>query len=61
MVVSWAACGGSSGQLSFWKSNEPLPSRSSRVGSASAPLMPKAVKEGPMPRTATILGALPRQ
>src|SRR5213079_1197288 len=50
---------GLSCQLSFWKSNAPLPSRSSRIGSASTSLMPELTSDGPMPRTATSLGALP--
>src|ERR1700730_7165035 len=38
---------------------KPVGPCSSSTGSASAPGTPKAVKEGPIPRTITCLGALP--
>src|SRR5439155_1384715 len=46
-------------QSSFAKINEPLLSRSSRVGSASASVIPKGVSDGPMARMATVLFAFP--
>src|SRR5205823_5123494 len=41
------------------KSDAPLAPRSSRVGLARTSVMPKAVSDGPIPRTATFLGAFP--
>src|SRR5205085_1236603 len=57
--VSCAASAALSCQSSFPLMSPPLLSRSSRVGSASESLIPKAAREGPMPRTATFLEAVP--
>ena len=57
--MSCAACAGSSCQLSFSNNKAPLPSRNSRVGSASTSLRPELVSDGPIPLTATSFAPFP--
>src|SRR5678816_3515021 len=57
-AVMIAACAGSSIQLSFARSNAPLSSRSSRVGSASAFGTPKSLRLGPIPRRIILVSPL---
>src|SRR3954451_13444143 len=56
---SAAAWAGFSCQSSFAKITVPLLARSSRVGSARTSVMPNAESEGPRPRTAMLLVAVP--
>src|SRR5678815_1737167 len=58
-AVSSAACNGLSCQLSFVLKSAPLLLCSTRVGSAKPSGIPNCAREGPIPRKATFLGALP--